>query len=658
MCGIFGVYRQSGLTRGDRWSLRRIADAIRHRGPDGEGFHCQREVGIGMRRLAIIDIDRGWQPFTSEDGDILCVANGEIYNYVELRDQLLARGHRLGSGSDCETILHLYEDFGPDCVHHLRGMFAFAIIDNRRKKLLLARDRMGEKPLLLVRGDGWIAFASEMLGLVGGGVVEPELDPVAARLYFHWGFVPEPMTPIRAVTKLPAGCRLSVDLETGEVAEDCYWRLLDAPAISGDPVARIRAEIEEVSRITSRSDRPISVGLSSGVDSSAVAAMAVRYATQPVSAISIGYEGIAFQDESMAAADYARELGMAHHRVVLSTTEIVEQFPEMCLHRDEPIADVAGSSIYALAGASGERGMPVLLTGLGGDELFWGYRWHRQCVDASFRAARTRDGSGSLAEYLRVSAPPVSIVGALNWLQDLGGILRGYRDWVRDRGSPRDQLVFWDAVREYGDAARNMALVGGPALLGAGANPAEIFTGRALWDDVPLALTDLICSTYLLSNGLVQTDRLSMARSVEARVPLVDYRLAEAVIGLRKTNPDHRLSEKQWLRAALQGIVPEHVMNRRKRGFTPPWRTWTRSLVDRYGDRVRDGALVSSGILSAHGAHRLSKGLDGLGRPVPMAFSAMVLEIWLSELRKYPNRFRSDHEGEPELPRSRVDRRG
>jgi asparagine synthase (glutamine-hydrolysing) len=229
---------------------------------------------------------------------------------------------------------------------------------------------------------------------------------------------------------------------------------------------------------------------------------------------------------------------------------------------------------------------------------------------------------------------------------------------VRDRGSPRDQLVFWDAVREYGDAARNMALVGGPALLGAGANPAEIFTGRALWDDVPLALTDLICSTYLLSNGLVQTDRLSMARSVEARVPLVDYRLAEAVIGLRKTNPDHRLSEKQWLRAALQGIVPEHVMNRRKRGFTPPWRTWTRSLVDRYGDRVRDGALVSSGILSAHGAHRLSKGLDGLGRPVPMAFSAMVLEIWLSELRKYPNRFRSDHEGEPELPRSRVDRRG
>lgn len=658
MCGIFGFFRQSGLTRGDRWALRGMADAIRHRGPDGEGFHVQREVGIGMRRLAIIDIDRGWQPFRSEDGTITCVANGEIYNYVELRDQLAARGHRLSSGSDCETILHLYEESGPDCVHHLRGMFAFAIVDNRSGKLLLARDRMGEKPLLLVRGDGWMAFASEMLGLVGGGVVQPELDPEAARLYFHWGFVPEPLSPIRSVVKLPAGSRIEIDLATGTVSEECYWRLADAPAIGGDPVARIRAELEDVSRITTRSDRPISVGLSAGVDSSAIAAMAVRCASQPVAAISIGYEGSVFQDESMEAAEFARELGIDHHRVVLPVEQVVREFPRMCLHRDEPIADVAGSSIFALAGASHDLGMPVLLTGLGGDELFWGYRWHRKCVEESYRAARTRDRSGSIMEYLRVTAPPVSAVGTMNWMQDLGGIVRGLQDRLRDRRAPADQLVFWDAVREYRDAARTLGSVGGAALLGASANPALIFTGRSFWDDVPLALTQLICSTYLLSNGLVQTDRLSMARSVEARVPLVDYRLAEAAIGLRKHAADHHLPEKALLRAALRGIVPEHVMNRRKRGFTPPWRRWTRALANRYGDQLRAGSLVETGILSSAGAARLAPGIDLLGRPVPMAFPALVLEMWLSEIRRHAARHRpADPGAEPELPASLIDRR-
>jgi asparagine synthase (glutamine-hydrolysing) len=657
MCGIFGFYRQSGLTRGDRWALRGIADAIRHRGPDGEGFHCQREVGIGMRRLAIIDIDRGWQPFRSEDGAIICVANGEIYNYVELRQQLLSRGHRLASGSDCETILHLYEERGADCVHGLRGMFAFAIIDNRAGKLVLARDRMGEKPLLLVRGDDWLAFSSEMLGLVGGGVVQPDLEPDAVRLYFHWGFVPEPLTPIRSVVKLPAGCRMVVDLATGSVSEDRYWRLSEAPVITDEPVARIRAELEEVSRITTRSDRPISVGLSSGVDSSAVASMAVRFASQPVSAISIGYEGTAFQDESLEAAQYARELGIAHHRVVLETEDVVRDFPRMCLHRDEPIADVAGSSIYSLAGASDSLGMPVLLTGLGGDELFWGYRWHRKCVEESFRAARTRAGIGSFADYLRVTAPPISAVGTLNWLQDLGGIIRGLRDRARDRQAPSDQLVFWDAVREYRDAARSMRTVGGPLLLGATANPAAIFTGDALWDDVPVALTELICNTYLMSNGLVQTDRLSMARSVEARVPLVDYKLAEVAIGIRKNIVDHALPEKALLRAALRGIVPDHVMNRRKRGFTPPWRRWTRALVARHGDQLRSGSLVQLGALSRAGAARLAAGIDLLGRPVPMALSALVLEMWLTEIRAYPGRFRADLSSEPDLPERRIDSR-
>jgi asparagine synthase (glutamine-hydrolysing) len=608
-----------------------------------------------MRRLAIIDVDSGWQPFVSEDGLVTVVANGEIYNHVELRSDLASRGHRFGSASDCETILHLYEDYGRDCVRHLRGMFAFAVIDNRSGKLFLARDRMGEKPLLIAEGDGWLAFCSELVGLVGGRVVPVDVDPEVVSSFYRWGFVPEPVTPLRGVTKLPAGSHLTVDLATGSRYQETYWAIEDAPALKDEPVSRIRAEFEDLSRIISRSDRPIAVGLSAGVDSSAVLAMTARFASQPVMAVSIGYEGRQFQDESALAGKFARSLGVPHHRVELSVRRIVAEFPQMCIRRDEPFADIAGSSLYALAEASRELGAPVLMSGLGGDELFWGYSWHRKCVHDSLRARRARQGNAALLSYLEITPPPVSLVGATNWVLDFFGIRASLRERARDLEAHPDQLVFWDSRRDFQEAQQAIGRIAGWALPCDRANAAAMFTGSSLWERLEVSLTSLICQTYLLSNGLAQTDRLTMACGVEARVPLVDYKLAEVVVGLRKCHSDHLLKEKAWLRAALRGIVPQEVMNRRKRGFTPPWRSWTAALMRAYGDDLRDGELVERGLLSRAGAAFVARSTDRLGRPVPLAHASLVLEQWVRGLKAAAARGRPDYEREPELPTRRVE---
>jgi asparagine synthase (glutamine-hydrolysing) len=652
MCGIFGIVRSSGLTPIDHWSVRHLADAMVHRGPDGEGFHVTDHAAIGMRRLAIIDPSTGWQPLYSEDQSVVVVANGEIYNHVELRDELIRRGHSFRTGSDCETIVHLYEEHGDDCVRHLRGMFAFAVLDLRRGRLLLVRDRMGEKPLYLVERDGFLAFCSELIGLCGAGVVPPELDLGAIRDYYFWGFIPEPLCPFQGVRKLPAGERLTIDLRSGARSQSRYWRLSDAPAISGDPVEVIREELGLMSRIVMRSDKPLAVGLSAGIDSSAIAMFAKRFASQETACISIGYEGRAFQDESWLAADFAREHGLRHHRVELTTEQVVREFRTVCLRRDEPNSDPAGSSIYALAAASRDLGYPVLFSGLGGDELFWGYAWHRKCVASNERLRRLRAGEASWFEYLSMGKPPLSWVGLLQWLQDGGGLVSELRQRGSDMVLPPDQLRFWDMTPEYRQARAALDGILGPAFRSTDSDPARHFRGAEFWGNVGVSLTDLICATYLRSNGLGQTDRLSMACSVESRVPFADARLAEVVVGLRKSCPDHRLPRKQWLRSALKGIVPDDVMRRRKRGFTPPWRRWTSALMLAFGDQLAHGALVDLGLLDRDAAVRLRRGIDRLGRPVPLALPTLVLELWVSGMRSVCSAAPQPGELPPMLPRS------
>jgi asparagine synthase (glutamine-hydrolysing) len=252
MCGIFGIINRNGLADGDRDLVRRLAAALVHRGPDGEGFAESGPVAVGMRRLAIIDLEGGWQPLWNEDESIAMVANGEVYNFVELRRDLEARGHRFRTGSDCETIIHLYEEHGSECVKHLRGMFAFALHDRRNGKVLIARDRIGEKPLYITGNGDRIVFASEMRGLVGAGAVPFEIDPAAVNLYLHYGFVPEPWAAVKGVRKLGAGHLLEISLEPWSVRERRWWAMEDAPPIDADPASTVRDMLEEVRRSRGR----------------------------------------------------------------------------------------------------------------------------------------------------------------------------------------------------------------------------------------------------------------------------------------------------------------------------------------------------------------------------------------------------------------------
>lgn len=633
MCGIFGIIRTTRIDESDRNLLSRLSGALIHRGPDGEGLTVASQVALGMRRLAIIDLAGGWQPLWSEDEAICLVANGEIYNSVELTKDLCARGHRFRTGSDCETIIHLYEEYGADCVHHLRGMFAFALHDRRLGKVIIARDRIGEKPLYIAGDNERIIFASEMRGLVGAGAVPFEIDPAAVNLYLHYGFVPEPWAAIKGVRKLSAGHLLEIKLGPWSVHERCWWAMEDAPPIDADPASTLREKLEEISDLIVRSDVPVGVALSGGVDSSLVAMMAKRRLGDQLTAFSIGYEGGAWQDETSLAKEFADAVGISLQVTHLDVEEIVRGFADICFWRDDPTADLSGSSYYAVMRAARQAGTPVMLMGHGGDELFWGYKWMRDTAKRCELKAAMRSGQARVTDYLTIDRPPISWTGLTNWIRDGGGLLRAWRDWKSDQRADPNQIPPWDPHGLW-----HKADVFGASMLAcweeaSKVDPSSIYRSPTFWPRSDIAITKLVSETYNCVNGIAQGDRLSMATSVESRLPLVDYRLIETVIGLRKARPDHRLPPKRWLRDAAQGLVPDFVFHRRKRGFSPPWRLWYRHLFERYREDLQSGVLVQRGILRPE-AYRDVHGIgDGLGRPRPLLIHMIVLEAWAQSMQ-------------------------
>jgi asparagine synthase (glutamine-hydrolysing) len=633
MCGIYGVFDPAGIADRDRAMLDSLAKAMHHRGPDGGGSYAGPNVEIGMRRLSIIDLAHGMQPLWNERRTIALVANGEVYNFVELRQQLESKGHRFATGSDCETIVHLYEDHGPRCVEFLRGMFAFALVDIERRRMLIARDRLGEKPLYLAEQGRRMVFASELRALVASGAVPFAMDDEAIRDYFMWGFVPEPASAVVGTRKLGPGCLIELDLDSGERVERQWWNALDAPPLEGNPAELVRDVLEDIGRLVIRSDVPVGVALSGGVDSNLVAAMAVRHSTQPVHGFTVGYTGKDRHDETEMARGCARRLGIEHHCIRMDPTEVVADFATLCLLRDEPIADISGPGYLALMRLSRNHGVPVLLMGQGGDELFWGYPWTVQALHENERKARLLSGSAGFLDYVSMSRPPPSYSGLVGWLLGGFGMGAGLRALRRDRSSPRNRLVYWDQREGWWRSAAALRAHMTADFLGrtSHSDPARFFTGDGLRERPDLSITNLLLRTYLLGNGIDQCDRLSMAASVEGRLPLVDYRLVEVVIGLRKRNQDWRLPRKQWLLDAARDLVPEEVFRRRKRGFAPPWRAWYPAIFGAFGDRLRGGALCDAGIL--RDLKKRPRCTDVLGRPDEFILSALMLEEWARGMR-------------------------
>lgn len=640
MCGIAGIISRHQLSETDRALAGRMNGALVHRGPDGAGEYKTDHVALVMRRLSIIDLSGGWQPLYNEDRSLALVANGEIYNFVERRQELEKRGHRFATGSDCETILHLYEERGADCVHSLRGMFAFALWDDRNRRLLLGRDRMGEKPLYLWEDDQRLIFASELRALLTALPHRPELDPAAVDLYFHYGYVPEPWTPLVGVRKLPAGCVLSVSLDPWRIEQHRYWDMADAPPLEGDPVEAIRAELDTISAIIVRSDVPVGVALSGGVDSGALAALAARKYPGTMHAFSIGYPGRPENDERSDAKRLADHLGLPFHDVELATDDLVRFFPELVYLTDDPISDIAGFGYYTVSRLAREQGVPVLLQGQGGDELFWGYDWIRQGAIDSLVKQRINDGGRwerwrAAKSYL---VPPIPrSLSPRSWKRWAAHLYHRNgaesERWSRIDDPFPDTLVFIDESAYFNRVWRWAEEFYGPSLRAqvSERNAYGLFTFPRPWTHIPVQITRLVCQTYLLENGIAQGDRLSMSSSVELRLPLVDYRLVEIVIGHRKTMPDHTLPPKAWLQQALHGILPDWVMNRPKRGFTPP-DEWFTALFEAYGPLVSGGYLAQAGFAHPDMASRWFSSARPRKLDVTFLFKVLCLELWVRKV--------------------------
>jgi asparagine synthase (glutamine-hydrolysing) len=593
MCGICGSIRADRPA--DPAPVQRMRQALVHRGPDGEGQLLSGRVALGVRRLSIIDLNGGWQPLYNEDRSVALVMNGEIYNYVELRRQLAARGHRFRSEVDCEVVVHLYEDYGLDFVQHLRGMFAIALWDQRRGRLVLARDRIGEKPLYLYEADGLLLFASELKGLLASGLVPFELDPVAVDLFFHYQYVPEPRTALKGVRKLPAGHLLVVDTEPWTVSTPCYWRLQDAPPLDGDPGELLIDELLAISEIIVRADVPLGIALSGGLDSSSVAALLARERPGGLHAFSVGYQGSPRFDERAAAKAVAEHLRLPFHDVELGVADVVASFPSLVVSWDDPIADMAGYGYRAIMQLARAHDVPVIFQGQGGDELFWGYPYVREAVEDSLRR---------VADWDRARAGPDAL--------------------------PPGQISFYDLTPEFQLAQARMAALYQPEFAAAVryAGPTSLFRLSPPWEHPDVQVTKGIMEIYLLENGVAQGDRLSMASSVELRLPLLDYRFVETVVGLRKTRSDHRLPPKAWLRAALRHSLPEWVTNRPKQPFSTPFLDWCLALLASYGEQLDDGYLVQAGVLRGEAAKELRCQTYPTGPAASLAFKALVLEFW------------------------------
>jgi len=584
MCGIVGaVHAESGAV--DQSLVRRMCALIRRRGPDDEGFHFGDHVGLGMRRLAIIDVNSGQQPVYNEDRTVAVVFNGEIYNYSELREGLLKRGHTLLTHSDTECIAHLYEDFGEDCVTHLRGMFAIAIWDVRQRKLLLARDRFGIKPLYLWQDGRNLYFGSELKCLLAIDRYERRMDLPSASAFFTFKYVPGPRTIYEGLSELPPA-HLGV-WKDGKFTTRRYWQLKFSPDHSkSDDYYRqgLLQHLEEAVRLHLVSEVPLGSFLSGGIDSSAVVALMSRICPGKVKTFTVGFgEGQPGADERPYARTIAQMFRTDHSECLYDNPQyqVESILPFMIEAFDEPFADSSMIPNYLICQAA-RQWVTVALSGIGGDELFAGYERYRGALAAdSYRRLPVFFQSGTNAV---VRALPEWEAGGL-WIDRLKRFCEGaalpfperYQQYLAAfTESGKDQLFsrdFLEELRITGRGTTQLAM-----------QKVEPSSDPLEW----MLLTDM--ETYLPDDELRKADRLSMWHSLEVRVPFLDHKLVE----FTATIPS-RLKLKGWekkhiLIKSLEGLLPQSILNRRKQGFSIPLGAWLKGPLREY----MHGCLSSS----------------------------------------------------------------
>jgi asparagine synthase (glutamine-hydrolysing) len=619
MCGICGVIQVGGEPREvlPPETLDRMTDAMTHRGPDDRGTQHGDGVALGVRRLSIVDVDGGHQPVTNETGDVWAIQNGELYNHVDLRRELTSDGHVLRTRCDTEILPHLYERHGPGVAQHLRGKFAVAVWDGRRRRAVLARDRLGVKPLYWARAGDLLVFASELKSLLASELVSTELDYEAIDAYLTFGFFAGPQTPLANVSKLLPGHQLIVD-ESG-VAAEAYWSYPRPQPVGGraleDWTDELLAELEDAVRSRLMSDVPLGAMLSGGIDSSLVVALMARNMTEPVKTFSVGFAEDGENNELADARLVANAVGADHHELELSVSESAVDLETLVWQLDEPLADLSSLGFSALSELA-SRHVTVALSGQGADELLGGYTKHKAAAAAAAwrkvpvpaRAVATalaRRGPSRVARAARTLAAPDSVERLLAMSGRLDGSLRA-------------RLLRGPLAELDGQAARRAVAA---RLDGVPDDPLP----TTLYIDAQLALVDDMLHYF---------DRNSMAHSLEVRVPFLDHHLVEYCAKIPADLKVRRLTTKYVLKRAARGLIPDRVIDKPKIGFFA-------ASVDRWFTAQTRGAIADHLLAPAPRyadfldratvCELVERHADGTDRTHGrLLLSILMLELWLS----------------------------
>jgi asparagine synthase (glutamine-hydrolysing) len=626
MCGIAGIVSATELAVEDRHRVIAMRDVLAHRGPDDTGIFADSQAALGHRRLSIVDLATGSQPLSNEDGSIWIVFNGEIYNHRDLRRELEDHDHVYRTRSDTESIVHAYEQWGDDCVERLRGMFSFAIWDARRQRLLVARDRLGIKPLYWAQADDdRLLFASEIKGILESGLIAPRANDAAIPELLGTRALAGEETMFRGVHKLLPGHVLT--FERGLVRTRRYWDIPASGSTTGAPpksraedVARFRALLDESIVLRLMSDVPLGVFLSGGIDSSAIAALMARHVTQPLQTFSV-----AFADRAYSELEYARQVSRAiggeAHEIVIDDHDFFGALPRLIWHEDEPIAHPSSVPLYFVSKLA-RQSVTVVLTGEGSDELLAGYgkypkslfNWragsvYTRAVPRAVRdtlAANTDRVPGALGRYVRRSFVGVQHAADLTFFDTFAGInLLEQRRLL----SPRLALMA-SAERAYGSSMAYFNARGEDAGL----------LDRVLYADLKTYLVEL----------LMKQDQMSMAASIESRVPFLDHHLVEFAAGLPANRKLSGWSTKRILREAVRDVLPHSILERPKMGFPVPFGRW---VQDGWGAVVRDVLLDrrsrQRGILEPAAVERLLTSDGPFDQQRADAVWALLnLELW------------------------------
>jgi len=604
MCGIAGIF--DPLVNPKREQLAPMVAIQSHRGPDAEGLWVSGSIALGMRRLSIIDLAGGDQPIFNEDGSIAVVFNGEIYNYVELRKDLIARGHRFRTSSDTETLVHLYEERGIDMLPALNGMFAFAIWDRRRSRVFLARDRMGIKPLYYAQsGSRWF-FASELKCLLTQREVNRDLDLDSLADFLRLSYIPRESTPYRAVHKLLPGHSLVIDADGANMQQ--WWNLADLGSCDGRESELERMFTDSV-KLRMRSDVPVASFLSGGLDSSLVTILAQEQAPNPIHTFTLQFEHTEF-DETPYARAVAEQAHTDHRERIASPRHAIEHLPRLLWHMDEPMGD---SSIIPndLISRFAAEYVKVCLSGLGGDELFGGYSRYLDPGKGRIRRLFT-PAPGAAGMLLPLVAP-----WSFSWAEELRMASDPSMEW-------RSYLNRLQVFHSH-----SLETIGFPAF-GRTESIIEDLWNRYPGRD-PVSRRQFIDQhTYLPDQILALTDRMSMANSLEVRVPFLDYRLVRFSQGLTSVQKQTAEDFKIFLKSALGRKCPPSILNRPKWGFDTPLKQWVgQPELFEHIRQLPDGECVRSGLLRESAVREMTESPSAARNAARRVWNLLVLEVWL-----------------------------